>query len=486
MLTERLRELIDAGFSGLWIQTAEPDEALTEIDRLARTEKYALLKTDDGDWHEPSPTFDPMVVRSLLTVDNRDGDDVQTTLLCLPNFGVYLKDPVVCQSVYRAVMAGKKDKKFILILSPTISLPVELEKVFVVVDHDLPTRDDLAKIAEETGTADEVPTGPEKDLLLDAAAGLTRYEAEGAFALSIVRSGKIMPQTVWEHKEGALKKSGLLTLHRGNESFDKIGGLEPLKTYLSQSLDPAAPFAGQGVMLVGVPGTGKSTLAKALGKQTGRPCLVLDIGRLMTKFVGESGTNMRQALKIADAMAPCILFLDEIEKALAGQGTDTSGTKTDIFGTLLTWLNDHTTPVYVIGTSNSLKNLPSALTRSGRIDATWFLDYPDQQQRTAIWPLYLKSYGLDADQERPDDSRWTGAEIRHCCKEAAQKRISVLDASRYVIPVSVSGATENEELRAEAAGKYLDANTGEAFTLRAAGQQGDKRRIVTRRKTDLD
>ena len=125
------------------------------------------------------------------------------------------------------------------------------------------------------------------------------------------------------------------------------------------------------------------------------------------------------------------------------------------------------------------------MTRSGRIDATWFLDYPDQSQRAAIWPLYLQSYGLDIDQDRPDDSRWTGAEIRHCCKEAAQKRISVLDASRYVIPVSVSGATENEELRAEAAGKYLDANTGEAFTLRTGGTT-DKRRTVTRRKTDLE
>ncbi len=97
----------------------------------------------------------------------------------------------------------------------------------------------------------------------------------------------------------------------------------------------------------------------------------------------------------------------------------------------------------------------------------------------------MNAYGLDADQDRPDDSRWTGAEIRHCCKEAAQKRISIRDASRFVIPVSVSGATENEELRAEAAGKYLDANTGEAFTLRTGGTS-DKRREVKRRKTDLD
>ena len=476
LLSERIHELTDAGFSGLWIQTAEPDEAIREIESLCKSENYELTVA------EPSPTFDPLCVRDILTMET---DTPQ--FYVLPNYAVYLQDPVIRQSVYRSVMHGKTCKRFVLILSPTVALPVELEKVFTVVDHDLPTREDLKKIGNQIGTEKgEMPKGADLDLLLDAAAGLTRYEAEGAFSLSLVRAGKITPATVWEHKESGLKKSGLLSLYRGGETFDRIGGLDPLKDYLLASLDPKAPFAGQGCMLVGVPGSGKSTIAKALGSTTGRPVIVLDIGKLMTKFVGESGQNMRQALKIADAMAPCILFLDEIEKALAGQGTDTSGTKTDIFGTLLTWLNDHTTPVYVIGTSNSLKNLPSALTRSGRIDSTWFLDYPEADQRSTIWPLYLNQYKLKADQPRPKDDRWTGAEIRACCKEAAQKRMSIIDAARYIIPVSLSGSRENEELREEAQGKYIDANTGQAFTLRQTTAAPDSRRTVTRRKTDLE
>jgi hypothetical protein len=473
LLSERIRELTDAGFSGLWIQTAEPDEAIKEIEALCTAENYECTVS------EPSPSFDPIGIRDILT---QETDTPQ--FYVLPNFAVYLQEPVIRQSVYRAVMFGKTCKRYVLILSPSVNLPPELEKVFTVVEHDLPTREDLNKIGQQIGTEKgEMPKGVDLDLLLDAAAGLTRYEAEGAFSLSLVRTGKITPATVWEHKEAGLKKSGLLSLHRGGETFDRIGGLDPLKEYLLASLDPKAPFAGQGCMLVGVPGTGKSTIAKALGSTTGRPVIVLDIGRLMTKFVGESGQNMRQALKIADAMAPCVLFLDEIEKALAGQGTDTSGTKTDIFGTLLTWLNDHTTPVYVIGTSNSLKNLPSALTRSGRIDSTWFLDYPDAEQRATIWPIYLDQYKLKPDQARPKDDRWTGAEIRACCKEAAQKRMSIIEASKYIIPVSLSGARENEELREEAQGKYIDANTGQAFTLRQSTAP-DSRRTVTRRKTD--
>lgn len=474
MLADKIRELVDAAFSGLWLHTVEPDEAIRELRELAKAESYELII------EEPMPgSFDPYA--PFNTLNGSEGP----ALLVLPNYHTFLADPFAKQAAFRAIMDGRANKRFVVIVSAKVDIPAELERVFVVVEHDLPTRADLQEIAQGIGTEPgEMPEGPELETLLDAAAGLTRYEAEGAFSLSIVRDGRITPKTVWGHKEQSLSKSGLLTLHRGGESFDKIGGLEPLKSYLTASLDPAAPFSGQGTMLVGVPGTGKSTIAKALAAQTGRPCLVLDIGKLMTKFVGESGTNMRQALRIADAMAPCILFLDEIEKALAGQGTDSSGTKTDIFGTLLTWLNDHTTPVYVIGTSNGLKNLPSALTRSGRIDATWFLDYPTADQRASIWPIYLKAYGLDMDQPRPADDRWTGAEIRHCCKEAAQKRMSILDASRYVIPVSISGAKENEELRSEAQGKYLDANTGEAFTLRATSATDGRRKV--NRRSDLE
>lgn len=476
LLADRLRDLVDAAFTGLWIQSNEPDEAVQEIRQLAAHEGYRLIVA------EPLPGFDPYA--PFPELKGVEGD--AAALLVLPNYHAFLADPFARQALYRAIMDGKTARRFVIVVSPVVKIPDELEKVFVVVDHELPNRQDLEAIARNLATnPGEMPDGAELSILLDAAAGLTRYEAEGAFSLSIVQHGKIDAQTVWAHKEGALKKSGLLTLYRGGETFSGLGGLEPIKTYLTESLDPAAPFTGHGVMLVGVPGTGKSTLAKALAAQTGRPCLIMDIGSMTTKWVGEAGQNVRKALAIADAMAPCILFLDEIEKALSGHASDSSGTQGGIMGALLSWLQDHKTAVYVIGTSNRLKDLPSALTRSGRIDATWFLDYPDAEQRKTIWPIYLKTFGLDPDQPRPPDDRWTGAEIKHCCFESAQKRRPIIETARYVIPVSVSGAKENEELRNDGAGKYLDANTGEVFTLRPAATQTTERRKVTRR-SDLD
>jgi hypothetical protein len=476
LLADRLRDLVDAAFTGVWIRSDEPDEALAEIRQLSAQEGYRLIVA------EPLPGFDPYA--PFLELKGLEGDDAG--LLVLPNYHAFLADPFAKQAMYRAIMEGKTARRFVIVVSPKIEIPVELDKVLVVVDHELPNRQDLEAIARNLATnPGEMPEGPELSTLLDAAAGLTRYEAEGAFSLSIVQHQKIDAATVWAHKEGSLKKSGLLTLYRGDETFDGIGGLGPIKDYLTASLDPAAPFSGHGVMLVGVPGSGKSTLAKALASKTGRPCLIMDIGSMVTKWVGEAGQNIRRALAIADAMSPCILFLDEIEKALAGHASDSSGTQGGILGALLTWLQDHKTPVYVIGTSNKLKDLPSALTRSGRIDATWFLDFPDAKQREMIWPIWLKAYKLDPDQPRPPDDRWTGAEIRHCCFEAAQKRRPVVETARFVIPVSVSGAKENEELRSDAAGKYLDANTGEIFSLRPAATATTERRRVTRRN-DLE
>jgi hypothetical protein len=471
LLSDRLRELIDAAFTGLWVQTYEPDEAIKEIQALAAAENWQVVVK------EPDPELDPVaVVRALLSLESE-----KATLLVLPNFTPYLGDPVVKQSVYRAIQRGKTARNFILILSAEVKIPVELEKVLVVVEHELPTRADLEKIGRQIGTEPgEYPEDAgEQARLLDAAAGLTRYEAEGAFSLAIVRNRKLDPGAIWELKSGMLKKSGLLQLHRGGERFADLGGLEALKTYCLRALEPGRPVVPKGVMLVGVPGSGKSCYARALGNETGRPCLTLDVGSLMGSLVGQTEQAIRSALRIADAMAPCVLFIDEVEKALAGQGSDLSGVTTRLFGTLLTWLADHRTPVYTIGTSNDLSKLPSAFTRAGRFNSTWFFDYPDQEQRAKIWPLYLAMYGLDAEQPKPDDDRWTGAEIRQCCEEAALQGIPILEAAQYVIPVAVSGAAENEAMRQQAAGKYLDACRGGTFSL-SAQRPAEQRRAIKR------
>ena len=156
-------------------------------------------------------------------------------------------------------------------------------------------------------------------------------------------------------------------------------------------LTPGKSVRPRGVLLLGVPGTGNSAFAKALGNETGRPTLMLDIGALMGSLVGETERNVRQALRIADAMSPCILFVDELEKGLSGVGGNgDSGVSTRMFGTLLTWMADHTSDVFVIATANDVSKLPPELTRAERLDATFFLDLPAKPERQAIWAMYAE------------------------------------------------------------------------------------------------
>src|SRR5262249_34418535 len=163
-------------------------------------------------------------------------------------------------------------------------------------------------------------------------------------------------------------------LHRGVDRFDSLGGLNNLKDFCRRALRPGQSVKPRGVLLLGVPGSGKSCFAKALGNETGRPTLTLDIGALYGSLVGATEANVRQALRIADAMAPCILYTDEIEKGLSGVGGQgDSGVSTHLFGTILTWLAEHESDVFFIGTANDISKLPPEFTRAERLDGVFFL-----------------------------------------------------------------------------------------------------------------
>jgi SpoVK/Ycf46/Vps4 family AAA+-type ATPase len=216
----------------------------------------------------------------------------------------------------------------------------------------------------------------------------------------------------------------------------------------------------RGVLLLSPPGCGKSAFAKSLGNETGRPTLTLDIGTLMGSLVGQSESNMRQALKVVDAMAPCVLFADELEKGLAGASGSNgdSGVSARLFGAMLTWLNDHTSDVFFIGTCNDISRLPPEFVRAERFDSVVFVDLPDAAQRAKIWQMYLPKFGLDACQALPDDSDWTGAEIRACCRLAALLDVPLMAAAQNVVPVARTAGESVEKLRTWASGRCLSAD----------------------------
>jgi ATPase family associated with various cellular activities (AAA) len=373
-LTQRLREYIAAAFAGIWIQSFEHDDAIVEIARLCKEENWSLATWDidkglSTAGQAASGPNDPLAaIRSLSSLARKDG----SALLVLPNFHRLLQSAEIMQALAHQIQAGKNNRTFILILSPVVQIPLELEKAFVVIEHDLPDKTQLSQIARGVATEEgEMPGDEHLGRLLDAAAGLTRYEAESAFSLSLVRHGKLQSEAVWELKAGMLKKSGLLSLHRGGESFKDLGGLEGLKTFCTKALAPRAGHRAKsrGILLLGVPGTGKSAFAKSLGNETGRPTLVLDVGALMGGVVGATELNTRTALRSVDAMAPCICFVDEIEKALSGaasSGQSDSGVSARMFGSLLSWLSDHQSDVFFICTSNNISQLPPEFARSER------------------------------------------------------------------------------------------------------------------------
>ena len=310
-------------------------------------------------------------------------------------------------------------------------------------------------------------------------------EAENAFSLSLVRDGRISASAIWDLKTSTLAKSGLLTLQQGNADFSSLGGLQSLKAFCKRSLlrtgRSRRKQLPRGVLLLGVPGTGKSAFAKALGKETGRPTLILDVGALLGSLVGATEQNIRQALKIADAMAPCILFVDEMEKAISGAtggGNSDSGVSTRLLGTLLSWMNDHESDVYVVATCNDISRMPPELTRAERFDAIMFLDLPGKTQKESIWAQYTEHYELDPTQPRPDDEQWTGAEIRACCRLAALLDVPLTQAAGNVVPIAVTAAESVSNLQNWAIGRCLDAEGGGLY--QASASRPSRRAVSSR------
>ena len=409
-LAERLAEHVRACFPALWVLTREPDDALAEVARACREGGWSLATWDlerglatPGVTPEPGGGADPLAaIRALAGMATPDG----TAVLVLRNFHRLLASAEVVQAIEARIAAGKRERTFVVVLAPVVQIPVELERQFAVIEHDLPGRDDLLAIARGVATEPgELGEGHDLDAVLDAAAGLTRTEAENSFALSLVRHGRLAPDVLWELKGQALKAAGLLSLHRGGESFADLGGLGALKSFCARALRPGRPpgVRPRGVLLLGVPGTGKSAFAKALGNETGRPTLVLDVGSLMGSLVGETERRVREALRAVDAMAPCVVFVDELEKALGGtmSGASTdSGVGSRLFAALLSWLNDHESDAFFVGTSNDVSRLPPELARAERFDAIFFLDLPGRAEKDAIWAMSLAAPFVRSDPSR--------------------------------------------------------------------------------------
>lgn len=487
-LDTTLREYVRACFAGIWIRSDEQDEALATIAAVCRDEGWRLaawdvdggLRCGEDDEHDADAAPDPLA--AVRTAGRLAADDTPG-LLVLENFHRFLQSAEIVQATARQIQLGKRQRTFVVVLAPVVELPRELEKLFVVLEHELPDREQLAAIARELAGDDANDDDADEAALaaaLDAAAGLTRYEAEGAFALALVRDGRLAAATVREVKAQQLKKSALLSLHEGSQRFDELGGLAALKEFCLAALrrrdGPRLP--AQGVLLLSPPGCGKSAFCKALGGEVGRPTLRLDVGALMGSLVGQTEANVRRAMAVAEAMAPCVLMIDEVDKALAGVGGGQAdgGVAARMFGTLLSWLADRTSDVFVVATANSVAALPPEFARAERFDGVFFVDLPQRAEKDAIWTIHRRAFDLPPYDPTPADDQWTGAEIRACCRLAALLDRPLVEAAQHVVPVAVSAAEQIDRLRQWAAGRCLAADRPGPY--RAAAPAGTRRRGV--------
>lgn len=475
MLSQQIRELCDACFTGLLVRTSEDTEAIAELRILATTEGWNFLVWDSATGLNGDGNGDPMaVVQALPSIGSAD----KAGMIVLRNFHRYLADPQIVQTMANAIVAGKLTRSFAVITTPACDLPPELSKLFVLVEHDLPDDAALESIAKQIGTQDgDLPD--DLTTVVESARGLTRYEAEGVYSLSLARHGVIRPDVVWELKAKAIARSGLARIYKGGERFDDLGGLDRLKWHARLAANPRNGLLPKGFVLVGPPGSGKSAVAKAMGNEMGLPTLIVDVGSLMGSLVGQTEDRTRQLFSLIRQIGRCVCLMDEGNLALGG-GSGRHEVTDRLVGSLLSFIQDTPGPFFIL-TANEIASLPAPLMRAGRMDAIYFVDLPGEAQRERIWQIHLAKAGLPADSTLPNSEGMSGAEIEAVCRTAAMYGLSLEEAVAFIVPVSVSRAGELEALRQEAARNgWLSAERSGPYTRQSQQAGNTVRRQVSR------
>ena len=372
-----------------------------------------------------------------------------------------------------------KDAQAIIVISPSAEVPAELSNHATVIEWPLPDRDEIAALLDATVASlpDELQAtaiNGQRDAAIDAAVGLSGEEAQATFARSLVQKRQVDPAIIAAEKRRVVAKGGVLEwfdpLPGG---LDAVGGLDVLKTWLvsrAAAYSPAAREYGlpapKGALLVGVPGCGKSLTAKAIGTAWGVPIIRLDLGALKSKFVGESEGNLRQALSQIEAIGRCVVWLDELEKALEGatSGSADGGVSADALGAILSWMQDRQGEAFVIATANNAEKLPPELLRKGRFDEVWWVDLPNEVEREAITAASLRQYKRDADTLGIDlaavaaaTEQFTGAEIAAIVPDALFSAFAdeareittddLLMAAKVVVPLARTADDKIKRLR---------------------------------------
>jgi hypothetical protein len=406
---DRIINYLRAGYASLYLVSSEEARVEAEIKAVASHLSYHLRFWSVVDGLVDASTGHRTDASDPLEALNAVDDLPEKTLILLRDFHLFLQDanPILLRKFKDVLQTAKTKQKPVIILGCRLVLPPELEREITVVEFALPGKEQLGTVLDgivESASL-KLVTGDQREHVIDAARGLTTMEAENAFALSVAESKSIDPAIVAREKAQTVKKNGLLELVETGESLDSIGGLELLKSWLLKRRNAFGQRARQyhlpipkGLLILGIAGTGKSLTAKATAQVFGVPLLKLDAGRIFAGLVGQSEANLRSVIQTAEAIAPCCLWIDELEKGFAGSkssGSTDGGTSARVFGSFLSWMQEKTAPVFVVATANDVTQLPPEMLRKGRWDDLFFVDLPNEAERQAIWNIVIARHERD-------------------------------------------------------------------------------------------
>ena len=404
----------------------------------------------------------------------------------------FMDDPMVVRKLRELADTLKPQSKTLIIVSPILKLPFELEKQVTVIDWSLPNKDDISglldDVTEKMKTRLKLGFPPDqKEGIIKSSMGLTLDEIDNVFARSLVKHRNILQEEIVSEKEQIIRKSGILEFFPVSESLTDVGGMDNLKHWLAKRghafSEKAREFGlpqPKGILLLGVQGCGKSLICKASASLWKMPLLRFDVGKVFSGIVGGSEENIRKAIKTAEAISPCILWIDELEKGLSGIQSSSfsdAGTTARVFGTFLTWQQEKSVPVFTIATCNSVENLPPELLRKGRFDEIFFVDLPSDAERKEIFSIHISKRSRDANAFDLDtlskvSSGFSGAEIEQAVisgmfdafdDETDLQTEYILKAISDTVPLSVTMKEGIEHLRKWAATRAIPAS--EAVTI---------------------
>lgn len=486
-LLQDLDLMVRARFPLLYLVTAEEDpsdEVLRQLAQLGNPPRKLLFWDIVRGWQD-NGSDKGSVMAALGRVGK--GDANEAVLFVLRDLHPIFKTPEsdkhapIIREIKNLTKDLKRSRKTLLFTSYTLAVPAELQEEMTVVDFPLPNVPEIDYLVKNLVTADKLNLqGLGKEQLVKACQGLSRARISRILASALAAKQQVNEtdiERVLDAKKQAVRQTGILEFYPSQESLKNVGGLDNLKQWVRMRQEAFTEEARKygipnpkGVLLVGIQGTGKSLSAKTIAHEWRLPLLRLDAGRLFGGIVGESESRVRQMIQLAEAMAPCVLWMDEIDKAFGGMtsGADgDSGTSRRVFGSLITWMQEKTSPVFIVATANNVQVLPAELLRKGRFDEIFFLNLPNAKERAEIFKVHLqrlrpaKVREFDLHQLASQSPQFSGAEIEQVIIDAMQRAFAsngsqqrrdfstedILQSIRETVPLAAIAKPQIEALK---------------------------------------